>query len=533
MTKQTVIVGILGSKLDQNPPRGDRWKAWRPSVAVCQQEDLIVDRFELLYESKSQAILDQVTADIEAISPETEIRPTLANYRDPWDFEEVYATLHDFATNTKFDVDQEDYLVHITTGSHVAQICLFLLTESRHLPGKLLQTSPPRRRGNRGSKGSYRVIDLDLSRYDALASRFHAEKQEGVSFLKSGIDTRSQRFNELIDRIEVVSLATTAPILLTGPTGAGKTQLAKRIYELRRHRDLVTGDLVSVNCATIRGEQSMSTLFGHVKGAFTGAATNRAGLLKSADGGVLFLDEVGELGLDEQAMLLRAIEEKHFMPVGSDQLVASDFQLLAGTNRNLMEDVAAGKFREDLLARINLWCFELPGLADRREDITPNLDFELQQFTSQHGRKVTMNKEARDLFLQFARDPSTPWAANFRDLNAAVVRMATLATSGRITVANVNEEIERLKQGWGTRLATTSADELTSFFTADQIEGIDQFDRVQLAEAIRVCQESKSLSDAGRALFQASRKAKAKPNDSDRLRKYLAKFGLKWSDVQT
>ena len=429
MNKKKVVLGLLGTKLDQPAARGDRWKTWRPSVAICQHEDLVVDRFELLYEKKSEKIFQQVRSDIESVSPETEVRPMRISFRDPWDFEEVYAALHDFATTAKFDTDREDYLVHITTGTHVAQICLFLLTESRHLPGALLQTSPPKRRSEKQAVGAYRVIDLDLSRYDALASRFHAERQESLSFLKSGIETRSKTFNQLIERIEKVSLATTAPVLLTGPTGAGKSQLAKRIYELRRHRELVVGDLVEVNCATIRGEQSMSTLFGHVKGAFTGAITNRDGLLKAADGGVLFLDEIGELGLDEQAMLLRAIEEKTFLPVGSDKTSRSDFQLLAGTNRDLVSEVAAGKFREDLLARINLWSFRLPSLAERREDIEPNLDFELQKFVTETGRKVTLNKEARTAFLKFARDPATPWKANFRDLNAAVVRMATLADS--------------------------------------------------------------------------------------------------------
>src|SRR2546422_139717 len=109
----------------------------------------------------------------------------------------------------------------------------------------------------------------------------------------------------------------------------------------------------------------MSALFGHVKGAFTGGVRDRPGLLLSANDGFLFLDEVGELGLDEQAMLLRALEEKRFLPLGSDKEVSSDFQLIAGTNRDLADAVQMGRFREDLLARINLWTFSLPGLVDR------------------------------------------------------------------------------------------------------------------------------------------------------------------------
>jgi len=176
---------------------------------------------------------------------------------------------------------------------------------------------------------------------------------------------------------------------------------------------------VDVNCATIRGDAAMSALFGHVKGAFTGAQKDRAGLLRAADKGVLFLDEIGELGIDEQAMLLRALEEKTFLPLGSDEEAHSDFQLIAGTNRDLFAAVREGKFREDLLARINLWTFLMPGLKNRTEDIEPNLDFELDRFAEKAGRRVTFIKEARERFLDFALSRAAAWSGNFRDLNAA------------------------------------------------------------------------------------------------------------------
>ena len=170
--------------------------------------------------------------------------------------------------------------------------------------------------------------------------------------------------------------------------------------------------------------------------------------MRAADGGILFLDEIGELGLDEQAVLLRAIEEKVFLPVGADKETSSNFQLIAGTNRDLAAKVREGRFREDLLARINLWTFHLPGLADRREDIEPNLDYELDKFARLEGTRVEFNKQARARFLSFAIAPSAKWSGNFRDLNAAVVRMATLAAGRRIDDAGVDEEIERLRRQW-------------------------------------------------------------------------------------
>ena len=219
-----VVLGLLGTRLDADT-RPDRWCSWRPSVAVCQQENLLVHRFELLHGPKEEKLARLVADDIASVSPETDVRTHPLVTKDPWDFEEVYAALHDFARAYPFNTEAEEYLVNITTGTHVAQICLFLLTESRHLPGKLLQCSPPARRHQQDPIGSYRIIDLDLSRYDRLASRFALDRKKATSFLKSGIETRNVEFNRLIDRIERVVIASSAPVLLTGPTGAGKSQL--------------------------------------------------------------------------------------------------------------------------------------------------------------------------------------------------------------------------------------------------------------------------------------------------------------------
>ena len=522
-----VVIGLLGTTLDvgRHP---DRWQNWRPSVSLCRQPDLIVSRFELLHGKGDTGLAELVSRDIAAVSPETQVvlRPVLAG--DPWDFEQVYETLFSFAHTYAFDTDAEDYLIHITTGTHVAQICLFLLTESRHLPGRLLQSSPDKQRGG---PGEIKIIDLDLSRYDRIASRFHQEQEAGVSFLKGGIETRNHAFNQLIDRIERVAVATRDPLLLMGPTGAGKSRLARRIYELKKSRHAVKGSFVDVNCATLRGEGAMSALFGHVKGAFTGAAQERAGLLRTASNGVLFLDEVGELGLDEQAMLLRALEEKTFLPLGSDREAHSDFQLIAGTNRDLLIAVEQGCFREDLLARINLWTFSLPGLRDRPEDIEPNLQYELDRYAERTGSRVTMNREARTRFLEFAFSRFASWKGNFRDLSAAVSRMATLSSGGRISVDVVNEEIARLATAWGGDRERGQAEALDGLLGAERLAALDLFDQYQLEQVVAVCQRSRTLSEAGRLLFNKSRLRKSELNDADRLRKYLFRFGLDWGAV--
>ena len=530
MPKTQVVIGFVGTSLDIGR-MADRWQRWRPTVALCQQPDFIVDRLELLHDLNATALTLRLADDIKQISPETQVRLHLANLTDAWDFGEVYGKLHDFARAYAFALEEEDYFVNITTGTHVAQICWFLLTEARTIPAKLLQLSPPKG-ANKNIAGSMGVIDLDLSRYDQIVTRFSAERDDATSFLKSGIPTRNAAFNRMIDEIEKVAIKSRAPFLITGPTGAGKSQLARRVYELKQARHQISGPFVEVNCATLRGDQAMSALFGHIKGAFTGAQADRPGLLKSAHKGLLFLDEIGELGGDEQAMILRAIEEKRFLPLGADKETASDFQLIAGTNRDLGTAVREGRFREDLLARLNLWTFELPALRDRLEDIEPNIAFELQRFSERDRAEVGFNKEARQIYLAFAMSPEATWNANFRDLAASITRMATLAPGGRINQQGVADEIVRLRRLWNSAAAASGDDPVADLLGQSRAEKIDPFDRPQLAAVIRQCRASASLSAAGRALFAASRQSKTSSNDADRLRKYLARFELTFETVR-
>ena len=508
---KTTVISVLGTEKDAHGGEGAaRWDTWRPTIGLVQQEGLPIDELHIIFNKEFMHLAERVRADIKSVSPETKVIFDIIQLKDPWDFEEVYGKFYDYAKAPCFHEDDTQYYIHISTGSHVEQICLFLLVESHHLSAKIVQTSP--REGHvRNSKDPKGTINV-------------------ISFLKQGIDTRNAAFNKLIETIERVAVRSSDPILLTGPTGAGKSQLAKQIYLLKKQSGKIKREFVAVNCATLGGDLAKSALFGHKKGSFSGAGSDHAGFLKEADGGIIFLDEIGELPMEAQAMLLKAIEEKTFRPLGAPKDERSDFQLICGTNRALDD---ASKFRPDLLSRINLWSFRLPGLADRREDIEPNLEHELVSAAKRTGKHVAFNKEARERFLAYALDPRTRWGGNFRDLNAMVTRMATLAEGGRISLADVDEEIARCREA--APADPEPRDEgidVDALLGKDCRERYDDFDLALFRHVVAVCRDSESAADAAKKLFSVSRTMKKSTNDSDRLTKYLARFGLKFKDVQ-
>ena len=569
MMNKTAVIGFLGTTLD-NGFNDKRWQRWRPTVSLGLHDELLVDELHILYSKRDKRLFKIIVDDVAQVSPNTTVIGHHVALTSPWDFADVYAELYDFAAGFDFQ-DSTDYLLHLTTGTHVAQICWFLLVEAGFIPADLIQTSPCPRPDQADPQGRYQVIDLDVSRYDGLRERFEAEKQQHWQTLQANLVTQNAAYQKLISDIEKVATRSTAPILLMGATGAGKSQLAGQIYALKKAKANSTQgkntleQFVEVNCATLRGDTAMSVLFGHVKGAFTGAATSRDGLLKSADGGLLFLDEIGELGLDEQAMLLTALEEQRFYPLGSDTPISVSFQLMAGTNKDLRQAVANGEFRADLFARLNTWTFFLPSLKDRLEDLPANIDYELARLGSEQQQHYRFTPEARQLYESFAMSADATWQGNFRDLTASMIRLTTLAESKVIRNDDVQAEIERLTHLWALPDSLNGSDSLNGgngrtknspsnnspdttldsetieqgshnvlrqYLDEDMLATIDPFDAVQLAYVIEVCINHKNQAAAGRYLYANSRDKLKSPNDSDRLRKYLLKFGLKFDELK-
>jgi transcriptional regulator with GAF, ATPase, and Fis domain/tetratricopeptide (TPR) repeat protein len=268
-----------------------------------------------------------------------------------------------------------------------------------------------------------RELRRALAEVEQLKNRLHAEN----IYLQEEI-RREHNFEEIVGNSPalVETLAnvervapTDSTVLINGETGTGKELIARAIHDRsarKRH------PLVKVNCGAISAGLVESELFGHVKGAFTGAIDRRVGRFELADGGTLFLDEVSELPLETQVKLLRVLQESEFEPVGSSRTVRVDVRIIAATNRNLEEAVQQGRFRSDLFYRLNVFPLKVPPLRDRASDIPQLAMFFLSHFSRKLGKKVqSVSRETMDLLLSYS------WPGNVRELQNIIERGVVLA----------------------------------------------------------------------------------------------------------
>ncbi len=216
-----------------------------------------------------------------------------------------------------------------------------------------------------------------------------------------------------------------APCLLLGESGCGKSLLAKFIHT---NSDRKEKPFVVVNCAAIPEQLFESELFGHVKGAFSGATHARGGLFAKAKGGTLFLDEISELPLPMQAKLLHAVQEMEYRPVGSSQTVKADIRILAASNRNLSRMASDGAFRQDLFFRLNVFDITIPPLRERRDDLIPLLFYFLNHYGKKHGTGKHLSPEVQSILCQHA------WPGNVRELAHLVERLIVTAEEETITI---------------------------------------------------------------------------------------------------
>jgi len=331
-------------------------------------------------------------------------------------------------------------------------------------------------------------VEMDLLAIAVERALKHRELQQRVEQLSEEVERsrglgdllgESEPMHRLFDQISRLA-DSEATILIRGESGTGKELVARALHRGSPRR---SGPMVSINCAALPENLLESELFGHVRGAFTGAQSAREGLFAKADGGTLYLDEVGELPLALQPKLLRALEEGKVRPVGSDREIPFDARLVAATNRALEELVENGHFRQDLYYRINVIEIEVPPLRERDNDILLLAQHFIAEFSRRGGRTVTgLSESAAERLLDY------DWPGNVRELKNAMERAVALTRQTRISVGDLPPKLRRYERSPSIEAGRGAAD----------LDSLETVERRHILYALKVVEGNKSK--AARAL---------------------------------
>jgi DNA-binding NtrC family response regulator len=297
-----------------------------------------------------------------------------------------------------------------------------------------------------------------------------ATEGEPEGFAGTAIIGRSPKMLEVYRSIARVA-PTDATVLIVGASGSGKERVARAIHA---HSQRANKPITAINCGALSESVLESELFGHEKGAFTGAETARRGLFENSNGGTIFLDEISETTSGFQVKLLRVLQEKQVLRVGANTYTPVDVRILAATNADLGERIRAKQFREDLYYRLSVVTIRLPSLEERREDIPLLVRHFLTRFNERNARQSTVGEEATDVLTQMA------WPGNVRELENLIERAAILSTTGEIT----SEDVERAK----------GAEVLTSAGIQDSGTTLKGAERQQIVRALREADGNRSLA---------------------------------------
>ena len=258
------------------------------------------------------------------------------------------------------------------------------------------------------------TVRIALDRKELVVENIRLKKKVSKNHEMIGESTAILKIKEMIEKVA----PTEARVLITGPNGTGKELVA---HWLHQKSDRSAGPMIEVNCAAIPSELIESELFGHIKGAFTSANKDRAGKFEAANGGTIFLDEVGDMSLSAQAKVLRALQENKVQRVGSDKDIKVDVRVITATNKDLKREIEIGNFREDLYHRLAVILIKVPSLNDRREDIPLLVNYFSEKISAEHGTaQKKFTAKAIDLLQEYE------WTGNIRELRNVVERLIIL-----------------------------------------------------------------------------------------------------------
>lgn len=300
---------------------------------------------------------------------------------------------------------------------------------------------------------------------------------ESIEFPRALIGNcpRMRQVHRLIEKLG----RTRWPVLILGETGTGKEVVARSVHAVNP-----AGPFVTIDCSALVGPLMESELFGHAKGAFTGAATSKLGMLEMAHGGTVFLDEIGELPLDLQVKLLRVLQEKEFRPVGGTTIRKSDFRVIAATNRDLAAEVERGAFRRDLFYRLNVVTIRLVPLRERKEDI----ELLIRYFLERYGKNHSLTQEILDAMVAY------DWPGNVRELENSIQHMVAINSGPLLHVPDLPSSVQNYTMAHKSQFRTlsvsvesvgvpTSAPE--HHFDGEHIIPLPEVERRAILEALR------------------------------------------------
>ncbi|MFM7835218.1 MAG: sigma 54-interacting transcriptional regulator [Planctomycetaceae bacterium] len=314
-------------------------------------------------------------------------------------------------------------------------------------------------------------------------------QQSDVELDREGVRGSSPALLSVLTQVRKVARSDST-VLIRGESGTGKELLARVIH---RNSERAAASLICVNCAALSSSLLESELFGHVRGAFTGAHADKPGRFLAAHGGTLFLDEIGDISAETQVKLLRVLQERRFEPVGSDRSIDVDVRLVAATNRNLEELIAKGEFREDLFYRLNVVSLTLPALRDRQDDLAELVFYFLSRAARKSRKQIRQIEPAALEALQ-----AHPWPGNIRELENVIERAVVLTDSDVITIADLPDELRNSKttvQPVRASVRTTSATALTGVARKAPPQAVSQQDEERtIREALRVAGGNKAVA---------------------------------------
>ena len=355
----------------------------------------------------------------------------------PTRFDEIYEAASKVLESLRPNGRKSHVLtLHLSPGTP-AMAAVWILLAKTKFPAELLESSP---------EEGVRTVSLPFEIAADYLPAISIEADDELMRLTQGLPPAAPEFDAIIHRCQAVKTiiaqsrsvaADDVPVLIQGESGTGKELFARAIHASSSRS---TGPFVEVNCGAIPSELVESEFFGHTKGAFTGASEAKAGFLETADGGTLFLDEIGELPLPAQVKLLRALQEGSVARVGSSRTKKVDFRVIAATNRNLLEDVGAKRFREDLFHRLAVGVLRLPPLRERPGDLNLLIDHFLDRINADRANRPgwvhkKLSAGARNLLSQH------PWPGNIRELSNTLCRAAIWTADATIGTEHVRQAL--------------------------------------------------------------------------------------------